>query len=46
VRCASDSYWFQSGSGSNGEWHPKQNVQPASEVIDTFAKAFRAAGVL
>lgn len=46
VRCDPDSYWNEAGDGTDGEWHPSNNVQPAGEVIDTFAKAFRAAGVL
>lgn len=46
IRCDPDSYWFVAGDGPDGEWHPSQNVQPADEVMDSFAKAFRAAGVL
>lgn len=46
VRCDPESYWNEPGAGPDGEWHPVNNVQPSGEVIDTFAKAFRAAGVL
>jgi hypothetical protein len=46
ILCDEDSYWHQPGNGDQGEWHPKDNVQPRGEVVDTLAKLFRAADVL